>query len=111
VRRSRGARTRLAEALPSQIAVSAASTGPAAASIAVTCGENRTAAASSRSSTAASTIHASSPTHCSHDENSSAAPAASPWMRISCTAVAAFGGSASQTFNVRSRPIDAALSA
>ena len=78
---------------------------------AVMCGENRTAAASSRSSTAASTIHASSPTRCSHDENSSAAPAASPCTRISCTAVAACGGSASHTLSPRSKATEPALSA
>src|SRR5664279_3780666 len=64
-----------------------------------------------RSSLAASVITASSPTRCSHAENSSAAPAPSPCTSMSRTGVLASAASASQTFRWRSNDTDAALSA
>ena len=105
--------SRVADAFPSHSAVSVAIGPPAAGSAAtmLRCGANRVASASWRSSTAASTIQASSATHCCQAEKSRAPLAASPSMCMSCTAVAARAGRASQTLSCLSSPTDAAFSA
>ena len=94
---------RVAESRPSHSAVSArrhaARRRSAAARRAARSAPPRPARASSAG---ASTIQASSPTRLCQAENSIAAPSASPSTCMSCTGVAACGGSASHTF----RPLE-----